>query len=255
MPRSSRVASSTGIYHVLLRGINQQRLFEDESDYRFFLNKLAEFRQQGSFELFAYCLLSNHVHLLVRERLDSLSLLFKRMGTSYAYYFNKKYARSGHLFQDRYKSEPVQDDAYLVNVIRYIHQNPVLAGICDDAFSYQWSSLYALGGADSIIDEEELFLLVSGNDIRSLAQASAAEPFKTGTRGRRSRHTEAEAVSLMEGISGTKTTSQFHRLTKAQQIEAVCQLREQGISIRQVARICGLSKGLVERWAAEGNRT
>ena len=79
--------------------------------------------------LYAYCLMSNHIHLLIREREDTIGMAIKRIASSYVYYYNHKYSRDGHLFRERFKSEPVNDMAYFVILLRYIHQNPVKAGI------------------------------------------------------------------------------------------------------------------------------
>ena len=123
MPRQPRKSSGTGIYHVMLRGINRQDIFEEQEDYQQFLIRLP-----------------NHVHLLLRERTESISISLKRLTVSYAAYYNKRYQRVGHLFQDRFKSEPVNDIEYFVTLLRYVHQNPVKAGICVKAEEYTWSS-------------------------------------------------------------------------------------------------------------------
>ncbi len=84
--------------------------------------------------------MDNHVHLLIKESEESLATTMKRVNTSYAFYFNQKYHRVGHLFQDRFKSEPIEDDRYLMAVARYIHNNPVKAGMVDTLEKYKWSS-------------------------------------------------------------------------------------------------------------------
>ena len=150
MPRQARQASGTGIYHVMMRGINHQNIFEEQEDYYQFLNTLdlmaQSYESDGTpagrnYILYAYCLMSNHIHLLIREREDTIGMAIKRIASSYVYYYNKriassyvyyynhKYSRDGHLFRERYKSEPVNDMAYFVTLLRYIHQNPVKAGI------------------------------------------------------------------------------------------------------------------------------
>ena len=82
-----------------------------------------------NYTLYAYCLMSNHIHLLIREREDEIGMAIKRIASSYVYYYNHKYSRDGHLFRERFKSEPVNDMAYFVILLRYIHQNPVKAGM------------------------------------------------------------------------------------------------------------------------------
>ena len=114
MPRQERTKSGTGIYHVMLRGINRQDIFEDDEDYLQMtacLQGLAERYDENGVALeplctiYSYCLMSNHIHLLVREQKEDISSVMKRLGVAYAYYFNKKYQRNGHLFQDRFRRE------------------------------------------------------------------------------------------------------------------------------------------------------
>ena len=90
--------------------------------------------------LYAYCLMSNHIHLLIREREDTIGMAIKRIASSYVYYYNHKYSRDGHLFRERFKSEPVNDMAYFVTLLRYIHQNPLKAGMVADVKDYEFSS-------------------------------------------------------------------------------------------------------------------
>ena len=149
MPRQARQASGTGIYHVMMRGINHQNIFEEQEDYYQFLNALdmmaLSYEPDGTpsgrnYFLYAYCLMSNHIHLLIREREDTIGMAIKRIASSYVYYYNHKYSRDGHLFRERYKSEPVNDMAYFVTLLRYIHQNPVKAGIVNRVNDYEFSS-------------------------------------------------------------------------------------------------------------------
>ena len=136
MARQIRKKSGTGIYHVMLRGINRQDIFEDDEDYlqmTSILRGQSERYDEKGLRLppfctfYAYCLMSNHLHLLIQEREDNISDIVKRIGVTYAHYFNKKYERNGHLFQDRFRSEPVDDIGYFITLLRYIHQNPLKA--------------------------------------------------------------------------------------------------------------------------------
>ena len=120
MARPIRKKSGTGIYHVMLRGINRQDIFEDDEDYCQMLSIL-----KG---------------LTDRYGEEHISEVVKRIGVTYAHYFNKKYERNGHLFQDRFRSEPVDSIEYFVVLLRYIHQNPLKAGIVEDIINYPWSS-------------------------------------------------------------------------------------------------------------------
>lgn len=145
MARQSRQSSGTGIYHVMMRGINHQNIFEEQEDYYQFLTTLDVMAQSyepdgtpsgRSYVLYAYCLMTNHIHLLIREREESVGETVKRIASSYAYYYNRKYERDGHLFKERFKSEPVNDMAYFTVLLRNIHQNPVKAGFADRVKHY-----------------------------------------------------------------------------------------------------------------------
>ena len=149
MPRQPRVTSGTEIYHVMMRGINHQNIFEEPEDYYQFINILDRMRTQyddlgnpcgTNCIYYAYCLMSNHFHLLIRERDEKVGDTIKRIASSYVYYFNRKYGRDGHLFKERFKSEPVNDMAYFTTLLRYIHQNPVKAGIVTEVKDYEYSS-------------------------------------------------------------------------------------------------------------------
>ena len=140
MPRTARKKSNSGIYHIMLRGINRQIIFEDDEDRVKFIDILKHYKQKCGFNIFAYCLMDNHVHLIIKVNNDSLKSIMKRIGVSYVYWYNWKYKRSGHLFQDRYKSEVIEDDSYLLSLVRYIHQNPIKANITPIIGEYPWSS-------------------------------------------------------------------------------------------------------------------
>ena len=124
----------------MIRGINQQNIFVDNEDNRRFIDTLDRYRKEIKYEIYGYCLMGNHIHLLIKEGKEPLSNTMKRIGTSYVYWYNWQYNRKGHLFQDRYKSEPVEDDDYFLTVLRYIHQNPLKAGLVNSLDSYKWSS-------------------------------------------------------------------------------------------------------------------
>lgn len=143
-------------YHIYNRGVNKRRIFLDDEDFTIFLNLLKRYLNKEpatdkngreydwlykEMELLAFCLMPNHFHLYIFQHTpEAMTRLLRGVGTSYAGYFNKKYKRSGHLFQDRFKASMINTNSYLIHVSRYIHLNP------DDYRSYKWSSLpYYLG--------------------------------------------------------------------------------------------------------------
>ena len=172
MPRASRTVSETCHYHVVVRGVAQQTIFLEDEDMLRLLEIVAACKDVSGFALHGYCLLSNHFHLLLEQRVEPLALVMKRMETRYAMWFNRKYGRSGHLFQDRFASEPVQGDAHFLAALRYIHQNPVRAGIVARAMDYRWSSmadyLAALDGSLRILTDTSLALGQLSNDFLPL---------------------------------------------------------------------------------------
>ena len=128
MARQARKLSSTLTYHVIVRGADRQLLFEETKDYLKFLDFLQLYKEKYEFEIFAYCLMSNHVHLLLRHpETVTLERIFRSLNSSYASWFNQKYQRTGFLFGGRYYSEPVESDQYLLTVLKYIHFNPTKA--------------------------------------------------------------------------------------------------------------------------------
>jgi REP element-mobilizing transposase RayT len=135
MPRQAREKSETGIYHLMFRGINKQNIFEDEEDKRKILETLRYNKKMGSYLLHGYCLMDKHIHLVIKETNESISQVIKRISSNYVYWYIQKYKRCGHLFQERFKSEIVEPDAYFLMVLRYIHQNPLKAGITRDISS------------------------------------------------------------------------------------------------------------------------
>ena len=165
MPRTARKKSESSIYHVMLRGINKQRIFEDREDYERFLFLLERYRETCGYRVYAWCLMPNHIHILLKEGNEPLYSVFRRVGASFVYWYNLKYERTGHLFQDRYKSETVEDDTYFLTVLRYIHQNPVKAGLCNFPDEYLYSSYshyFKRGNIDSdfilgMISKDEFF--------------------------------------------------------------------------------------------------
>ena len=160
MPRSIRKLSETKTYHAMICGNERKNIFCDDEDKRKFIELLCKIKgyflegdrisprehphllgnEAKKFSIYAYCLMDNHAHLLINEGEDKISRIMKRINTSYAYYFNKRYGRIGHLFQDRFKSEAIENDAQLFAAVRYIHNNPVKAKIVPDPTLYNWSS-------------------------------------------------------------------------------------------------------------------
>ena len=164
MPRKPRIEFEGAFYHVITRGNQRQNIFRDEEDFGKYLKILGRYKERYKFHLYAYVLMSNHVHLLVETGPIPLSKIFQGINQSYTLYFNHKYNLSGHLFQGRYKAILCDRDAYLLSLLKYIHLNPLRAGMVKDLKEYRWSSHKIFTGEmkqNDLIDADELLGLFS----------------------------------------------------------------------------------------------
>jgi len=138
MPRIARITYPQGFYHIYNRGLNKEPIFQETRDYLRLLHTLSELVQFNEWTIYAYCLMPNHYHLLVEEKQVPIAKLVNRLFTSYSQFYNRKYDRVGPLFQDRFKSKIIQKDTYFLEVSRYIHCNPVKAGLAASPESYPY---------------------------------------------------------------------------------------------------------------------
>ena len=151
MPRKARVESKTKIYHVMSRALNKQILFDDEKDYLKFLHIVKSAKSEIDFDLYGYCIMSNHYHLLIKDKSNKLSAIMNKINSRYANYYNLKNARTGYVFNDRYHSENVENVKYFLTCLRYIHQNPIKAGICKKHMNTNFLQFMHIEGIKGII--------------------------------------------------------------------------------------------------------
>ena len=248
MPRQARRKSESGIYHIMLRGINQQQIFEDREDFEKFLQILKDCKVLSEYKLFAYCLMGNHIHLLVQERKETIEQVMKRLATRFVYWYNIKYQRVGHLFQDRFKSEPVEDDSYFMTVLRYIHQNPIRAGLCKNISDYEYSSYNEFFINSDLIDKDfvleiipiELFVEFNAEITNDKCLEIEEKPIV--------RVTDEQAQKIIYRYSKCKSVADFQNLNIVQRDKCLIKFRENGLSIRQISRLTGISFGIVRKF-------
>jgi putative transposase len=162
MARKPRIQFEGAFYHIIVRGNQKQDIFLDDTDRRRYLERVKTYKNTCGFILYAYILMRNHVHLLVETPKDPISRIMQRINFTYTQYFNRKYGKVGHLFQGRYKSYLCDKDTYLLNLVRYIHLNPVRAGLVKDAAGYQWSSHGDyVHGTKGLVDTDKVLRLFS----------------------------------------------------------------------------------------------
>lgn len=246
MARVSRQKSESGIYHVMLRGINKEQIFFDDKDYDKFINILLRCKSICHFELYAYCIMPNHVHLLLKETDESVSQIMKRIGCRFVYWYNAKYERVGHLFQDRFKSEPVEDDSYFLSVLRYIHDNPVAAGLCRKMADYPYSSYRSYFEKVSFIDKDFVFSMINEKNFLELHRQPQAGANVLEIGETRVPLSEEKAMQCAKKVSQEMEITDFQQADKTMRKKLIIALKENGLSIRQIAQVTGYSKYLIE---------
>lgn len=246
MPRSARARAESGFYHVIQKGNGGQTLFEDAQDYRAYLDFLSNKSADNGISVLAYCLMSNHVHLLLRDSDGRLSEMMHALTTSYAQHFNKRGGHIGHVFQQRFKSRAIEDDGYLLQALRYIHNNPAKAGVCP-APEYYWSSYREYVGTPVVADTAMILELCGGPDGFAAFSAAADDGPAAYSFGGRERMTDAHAASLAAEILDPLPVSELKSADKPLRNALLWDMRRAGISVRQIARMTGIGKNIIER--------
>ena len=173
MPRKSRKYSETQIYHIILRGIDKQIIFSDDEDRYVFLNQILITVKKYKYEVYAYCLMSNHIHLVLKIKDSFLSKAIQSLEIRYSRYYNEKYERSGHFFENRFKSKVVNNKKYFFEVCRYVHRNPEKDGISTTE-NYKWSSYHEYIGKEKIVNKNVL-LNYYNNEIEQFMKYTLKE--------------------------------------------------------------------------------
>lgn len=170
MPRGARFAFQNAFYHVFNRGINKQQIFHTEQDYKFFLDRLLVLKKKYDHSLYAFCLMPNHFHLSIQTRKITISKIMASLGTSYSMHYNRTYNHFGPLFQNRFKSILVENDAYFVKLSQYIYLNPQKAGIVDNPLSYPYSSIREALGREPLYFLDQDIVRLTGETSASKEQ-------------------------------------------------------------------------------------
>lgn len=249
MPRKARKVSAQKIYHVVVKGADRQVMFEETRDYKKYIDILEYYREECHFELYAYCLMSNHVHLLIHINEIPLSTIFRKINTAYAGWFNAKYDRTGFLQDGRYFSEPVDTHNYLLAAIRYIHYNPVKAGL--EKFpgqKYNWSSYNAFIKSDSQIIDSEFVLTFFGGTVNfvDFHKQKNTEEFWDIEKARK-RIPDDVAQTIIFELTGCSGVTEFQALSLKKRNEFIQKIHGRGVSIRQINRLTGVPKGIIDR--------
>lgn len=245
MSRGARQVSESGFYHVMMRGCGRQILFEDDGDRLRFLSLLSEMLTRSSVVLIAWCLMTNHVHLLVGDEGRMLSEALHDLASAYAGYFNRKTGRVGAVFGGRFKSVPVESEAQLVAAARYIHDNPEKGGICP-AEEYEWSSFGEYAGKPWICDTSVLLGVLGGTESLLAPGSDASERtpyhFRTGRRV-----PDEELLDVARAVLHPRDPMEVKGLEVRARSGALRRLSEAGLSQRQIERVTGVGRYSIQR--------
>ncbi len=183
---------------------------------------------------------------------DPLGIIFKRIGSNYVYWYNTRYERVGHLFQDRFRSEPVENNDYLKTVIRYIHYNPVKGGLHKD-LRYEYSSypLYENSRTGGFVDMEELLEQIGREVFFAYHAERCTDNCMDITESVRHPITEDTAAALVHKYGHVENITEFLALPQEKQKKSIRKAHERGASVRQLVRVTGVSKGIIEKWLRE----
>lgn len=141
MPRTARITLENACYHIITRGNQKQLVFSDSRDYEEYLSILTKYKKRYKFKLYCFCLMPNHIHLIIQVAdPDDLNKIMCGLNLSYTLYFNDRYRKVGHLWQDRFKSKVIEKGAYLLECINYIETNPIRASLVSKLSQYPWNS-------------------------------------------------------------------------------------------------------------------
>lgn len=247
MGRQRRI-SPGNVYHIMARGTGRQLIFEDDDDCTRFARILSHCLEKESIAVLSWCFMPNHIHLLVLAPIESVSLCMGAALGTYARSFNAKYDRVGHLFQGRFLSEPIDSDAYLLAVVRYIHQNPMKAGLSLSC-KCKWSSYSAYLGSnqnplscktDFVLDYfaglEEFRRFHAMNSDDYCLDIENVGPLRI-----------SETLKIARETLRPQLPSDVKELPPNERSQALILLHSAGLTIRQIERITGIGRGSVFR--------
>lgn len=284
MSRIARDKSTTDVYHAILRGVNKQQIFECTEDYEHFVRILQKqcglpvetrpsmIRKMGQIPqlyieeavekperhcyLYAWCLMNNHVHLLIKGCGEDIGDVMKRISSSYVFYYNHKYNRVGHLFQERFKSQPVEDWDYFLLLLRYIHQNPVKARIVKQVEDYQWSSWseYMKKHPLPFSSTHVVLNRISYSGLEELVKTplyteQEKEFIDVNTANDPKQLTDEEAWEVISRLSGVSNLTEFQSLDRPIQKHYLYEAHSLGVGIRKLCRLTGISYTIVRNAA------
>lgn len=252
MSKYLREFSSSKIYHIIIKGIDEGTIFYDDEDRNVFLNKLKVTKKKFKYKILAYCLMNNHVHLVISIENENLSKGIQSLIIRYARYFNRKYDRKGPFVQNRFNSKKVESQRYFLEVCRYVHRNPEKAGI-EKTEKYRWSSYHEYIGKEKIIDRRFLMHYL-GNDMNNFIEYTTKKESKQEV----DRLADFEMIRklsddivvkiILDKLKFSSVDEIINYFKKEKNYEKIRVLKEiRGTNVTQISRIIRVSRHLVKK--------
>lgn len=253
MVRPLRVESETGYYHVMMRGNNKEMIFKEASEKYYFIEQLLHVVKDNKISIVAYCIMDNHVHLLVNSHKESMIQALKWINIKFPGMYNFKYGRVGHVFQDRFRSEVINSDDHLLRVMRYIHNNPVKAKIVSNILNYKWSSYGTyLGREDKIINakDNELIMAQFSNSMKQFEEFHFENEMDEFLEIKEDleRQREERGQEIINKYCQKYKVKQISELSNSKSIleEIIIEfLKKSNLTHRRIGEITGTTRGLV----------
>ncbi len=258
MPRKARNYSEIKVYHIIIRGVDKQNIFYEDKDKYNFLKIIRNTKEKYNYEIYAYCLMDNHVHMVIYDKENQLSKIMQSIEISYVIYFNSKYERVGHLFQNRFLSKKIENQNYLMQVCRYIHQNPLKSGICKTE-EYKWSSYDEYVKKDKIINSQMILEFFSENyeEAKKMFIKFHNLNLNLDKKTEFKNMLDYEIYESLNDSEATKYICDFWKIDDVREIlEYNKEIRDKFladlgeiklISIRQMSRILRINRKIIER--------
>ncbi len=242
MPRSRRQISESGYYHVMVRGNARQTIFESDGGRKYFLDCLEKCLEGTSMSVLAWCLMDNHIHLLISDPDGELSSVMHRVLTRYARFYNALGDRVGHVFQDRFKSIPIETDDYLLEAMRYIHRNPVKDGLCRNPGDYLWSS-YGDYLIRSGFTETATILDLLGGQRQFIEYCSQETRYVPRFLKRLN---SDDAIAIAKAATALDDLHEIRTYSVEKRNAYLAKLKAEGLSSKEIERLTGIGRGIVQ---------
>ena len=253
MTRQIREFSNSNVYHIIIKGNNDSVIFYDDMDRNVFLDRIKLTKDEFKYKVYAYCLMSNHVHMVIEVTNENLSKAIQSLTIRYVSYFNRKYDRKGPFVQNRFKSKNIENQRYFLEVCRYVHRNPEKAGI-EKTSQYKWSSYREYIGKEKIIEKKTLMYYLNNNiedfikytnKVENIEEIMNYGDFELSTK-----LNDDELIDIvLKRLNFDSMDEVINFFNRKENIEKVKELKDiKRISQRQLSRIIGVNNKLIAKY-------